>query len=162
MNKVYIDKSAVDYIRVEIDKVKDKDIETGGIIVGRSSKHDNITIVSHCLSGGYKAIREKYCFKKDINYSKMIENKIKAQYGFYYIGEWHTHPNNNLNYSETDRMSMIDIATENKDYLMIFIIAGNTIKIPFKMYYYDYENKKIKEIKYKIVKQIEKYLKNIL
>lgn len=158
MSKVYIDKSVIDCMRKEIDKVCKKEIETGGIILGRNSEKEENIIISHIIDGGYNAERKKMSFKKDIKYSKKMENKIFKKYGFYYIGEWHTHPNNNTQYSLMDMESMISISNNNRGYKMIFIISGNNYKNSFKIYSYDQTTRKIEELTYEIT-EVEKLLK---
>lgn len=157
MNKVYIDKSILKNMRNEIDKVKDKNIETGGIILGKNNKEDNIYI-THILDGGYKAERNRFSFKRDINYSERIAKKIYKKYGFYYIGDWHTHPNNYLRYSLIDLETIIATSKMNQEYRMIFIIAGNNHDLPFKIYSYNIEYEKIEELSYEIIDDIEKII----
>lgn len=156
MDKVYIDKSVIQYMNKEIEKISNKNIETGGIILGRNNEKEKHIIISHVVDGGHRAEREKKLFKKDIKYSKKIEKKIFEKYGFYYIGDWHTHPNNNINYSKTDKDSMIDISNHNIGHKMIFIIAGNSINT-FKIYHYNRFNKKIEELIYEVT-EIEKLM----
>lgn len=158
MNKVYIDKSVIEYIKKEIDKVSNQKIETGGIILGRNCEKENDIFISHIIDGGHNAERKKSSFKKDIKYSKKVENKIFKKYGFYYIGEWHTHPNNSTQYSLMDMESMISISTNNIGYKMIFIISGNNYNKPFKIYSYNRINRRIEELSYEIT-EIEKLLK---
>ena len=44
MSKVYVDKSVIKRMSKEIDKVCEKEIETGGIILGRNSEKGVILI----------------------------------------------------------------------------------------------------------------------
>ena len=155
MSKLYIDKSVLKYMENEIKKVKNKNIETGGIILGKNKEGGNI-FITHIIDGGYKASRKRGNFKKDIKYSQKIVDKIYKMQGFYYIGDWHTHPNNCLLYSETDSKSMKEICKLNKGYKMIFIIAGNDINLPFKVYTYNINNNTIEEVKYEFVEDLEK------
>lgn len=158
MSKVYVDKSVIECMRKEIDKVCEKEIETGGIILGRNSEKEADIIISHIIDGGYNAERKRRSFKKDIKYSKKMENKIFKKYGFYYIGEWHTHPNNNMQYSLMDMESMISISNNNLGYKMIFIISGNDYKKPFKIYCYNQTTRNIEELTYEVI-EVEKILK---
>ena len=82
MSKVYVDKSVIECMRKEIDKVCEKEIETGGIILGRNSEKEADIIISHIIDGGYNAERKRRSFKKDIKYSKKWRIKFLKNMGF--------------------------------------------------------------------------------
>lgn len=156
MKKIYIDRSALEYMKNEIIKVYNKNIETGGIIIGSNKESDDI-FITHIIDGGFKAFRKKYEFKKDMEYSKRVEKMLYNKYGFYYIGDWHTHRNNELKYSLKDYNSIMQVSNINEGHKMIFIISCDD-NSSFKIYSYSNSLKKIVEMNFEIVDNIETFL----
>jgi len=119
---IYIYDSALQRITLEVDNAKG--IETGGILVGVRLMNDDI-IITHATSPGPKAIKSKYSFQKDFDYTLRIMKMLYRKYSVIYLGEWHKHPTNNVNYSCADLASMLSITSIN-DLSCLFMIVGDS------------------------------------
>jgi [CysO sulfur-carrier protein]-S-L-cysteine hydrolase len=84
--------------------------ESGGFLVGYYSQ-DFMTlhITDFVLPQQQKS--SSFLFERSIIGIKEIFNKLFVTKKYYYIGEWHTHPNGSSMYSQTDLKAMIEIAT---------------------------------------------------
>ena len=84
--------------------------ESGGFLVGYYSQ-DFMTlhITDFVLPQQQKS--SSFLFERSIIGIKEVFNKLFTTKKYYYIGEWHTHPNGSSMYSQTDLKAMIEIAT---------------------------------------------------
>ena len=84
--------------------------EYGGFLIGFYSEDFKILhITETILPSEYR--NSKYSFERS---AKGIKGELKRLYSLnpkqYYVGEWHTHPDNSTQFSMTDLNAMIEIA----------------------------------------------------
>lgn len=117
--------------------------EFGGFLIGHySNNQTQLNITDTILPNKYKAT--PYLFDRD---TIGIEDKLKNYYSQnpqkYYVGEWHTHPNNLPIPSSTD-IKAINAITNHKDVSIknpvMLIIGYNKIKIELG-FYVQFKNK---------------------
>lgn len=141
---IYINKTALERMADEV--ATSRGIETGGILVGVHLNSGD-SLITHVTSPGPKAIKRRNFFQKDFNYTVQIFNVLHRKYSVDYLGEWHKHPEDYLQYSPKDRQSMFEITEINprpcsfaivgdsfsylksKNYLKIYTVNKNTRKI---------------------------------
>lgn len=104
--------------------------EFGGFLIGfYSEDYRQLYITDHILPDKYKGTR--YLFERD---ATGIDDKLQELYNQnpqkYYVGEWHTHPDNLPIPSSTDIAAMKSIATHTKVAIQnpALIILGYTYK----------------------------------
>lgn len=103
-----------------MDLVKEKSgIETGGVLAGMSDKEGNI-IITHASGPGPKALHTKMTFEKDIEFCQnFLDNLFESSGGTaLYVGEWHSHPEDDNMPSGIDIKSLSEIALQ-KEYLTV-------------------------------------------
>ncbi len=117
--------------------------EFGGFLIGYySNSQTQLNITDTILPNKYKAT--PYLFERD---TMGIEDKLKNFYNQnpqkYYVGEWHTHPNNLPIPSNTD-INAINSITNYKDVSIknpvMLIIGNNKTKIELG-FYVQFKNK---------------------
>jgi len=114
--------------------------ESGGFLVGYYSQ-DFMTlhITDFVLPQQQKS--SSFLFERSIIGIKEVFNKLFVTKKYYYIGEWHTHPNGSSMYSQIDLKAMIEIATcetvnITNPILLIFSVSKNKLQ-DFSFYIYD-------------------------
>lgn len=120
---IYISRDAFAFIISEVKKAKN--IETGGILLGVILKSKDV-LITHAIGPGPKAIKRSSIFQKDYEYSLKMLNILYKKYSVDFLGDWHKHPNNCIEYSKRDYLSMINISKINSR-PCFFIIVGNNI-----------------------------------
>lgn len=115
--------------------------EFGGFLVGYySNNFKTLDITNFILPKKFKSF--PYLFERSAegveeNFRKLFNYDTKQ----YYIGEWHTHPNNSSLYSNTDLNAMIDNVNSQSIRIsnpVLLIIGVNKEKIiDFTFYLYD-------------------------
>jgi integrative and conjugative element protein (TIGR02256 family) len=111
--------------------------EFGGFLIGNYSEDfKELNITDTILPNKHKASR--YLFERD---AARIDHKLKQFYletpKKYYVGEWHTHPNNLPIPSNTDSNAMVSIANHDKVSInnpALLIIGYNTVKVDYGFY----------------------------
>jgi integrative and conjugative element protein (TIGR02256 family) len=78
----------------------DRTLETGGALFGFESA--GVIAVSAAVGPGANAIHEPRFFLRDLDHTRVAAAQIFESTGAQWIGEWHTHPNGQLEPSETD------------------------------------------------------------
>lgn len=144
---IYITKSALE--RIEAEVLCSKGIETGGILVGVLLKTGDI-MLTHATSPGPKATKAKNYFQKDFNYTVQVFNVLYLKYSVDYLGEWHKHPNDCINYSPKDERSMCEITAVNIR-PCFFIIVDDSFSLSNSKYYlkiYGIEKESLRIIEY--------------
>lgn len=100
--------------------------ESGGILLGQVSKN-NIYVLKNSIPSKYD-ISKRYSFERDMtNAQKIIDLEFKESEGrTIYLGEWHTHPENDPNPSGQDLKMIKDQFQKNKlnEPFIILIIFG--------------------------------------
>jgi integrative and conjugative element protein (TIGR02256 family) len=118
---IYISKDALNFINNEVQI--SRNAETGGILLGAILRTEDI-LITHAIGPGPKAIEKHNEFQKDYDYSVKMLNILYRQYSVDFLGEWHKHPNNCIEYSSKDYSSMVKISRINTR-PCFFIIVGN-------------------------------------
>ncbi|MBG8556105.1 ThiF family adenylyltransferase [Hymenobacter guriensis] len=101
--------------------------ETGGILTGHIQP-DGAIHVLNASGPGPAAVHSTALFKRDVAYcQQFLADEEKA--GRVYVGEWHSHPNENNNPSQTDLTSLAAIAYQlnyhtSKPVMLIFSRSG--------------------------------------
>ncbi len=87
---------------LEIIALKNYPNEIGGYLLGNYSKDKSKAIIKKQIIA-LKYLNSPVSFKHIVNEeTKNVLTKIFEDEKVFYIGEWHTHPNSNSNYSQTD------------------------------------------------------------
>lgn len=114
--------------------------ESGGFLVGYYS-HDFMTLHITDFVLPQQQENSSFTFQRSIVGIKEIFNGLFAIKKYYYIGEWHSHPNGSSMYSQMDLKAMIEIAnceTVNikNPILLILSVSKNKLQ-DFSFYIYD-------------------------
>ena len=101
-------------------------IETGGILIGSVSA--GLVYIKHASPPGPAAVRTATRFERDVAFCQQFLDEYTAQ-GMLYLGEWHSHPNENNSPSSTDLTSLARIAQQpqyltTKPVMLIFTRSG--------------------------------------
>jgi integrative and conjugative element protein (TIGR02256 family) len=114
--------------------------ECGGFLLGYYSK-DFLTLHITDLLLPKKQKKSSYSFERSVDGLKIFFNKLLISKKYYYIGEWHTHPNGSSMFSQTDLKAMIEIVscdTVNITNPILLILAIDYTKVKdFSIYIYD-------------------------
>ncbi|AHJ95549.1 ThiF family adenylyltransferase [Hymenobacter swuensis] len=118
---------AATYSFVQEETIRRAGTETGGILTGQLQPDGSIQVLN--ASGpGPAAVHSTTLFKRDVAYcQQFLADEEKA--GRVYVGEWHSHPNENNNPSQTDLTSLAAIAYQlnyhtSKPVMLIFSRSG--------------------------------------
>ena len=87
--RLVVSREAQDFIRREVEGFR-RDLETGGILMGRSESASIIT-VTHASGPGPNAIHEPTYFLRDTAYCAAVLRDHYERFGIDYVGEWHSH-----------------------------------------------------------------------
>jgi len=106
-------------------------IETGGVLAGYRTETGEV-FITYASEAGPKAVESANRFEKDVEFCQQFLNDLLQRYGgkIIYLGEWHSHPNENNSPSATDISSLLAISQQ-KEYLtdkpimIIFTKSGN-------------------------------------
>jgi integrative and conjugative element protein (TIGR02256 family) len=107
---------------------KNREYESGGILVGEIYPTENKVIVKHIIVSK-KAIRSFMGVNIDKKEMQTELEKVrkKTRYEYYYIGDWHTHPEKNPTPSWIDKRSykktLKTIVLQTN--FVVFLIVGN-------------------------------------
>lgn len=90
-----------------------KPYETGGILIGKYSDDCTTAIINEATSPPNDSKHRLSTFFRG---TKSLMNKLDSawQNGYYYLGEWHYHPNSSSEPSLTDRKQMVTLSTNKK------------------------------------------------
>lgn len=85
--------------------------ETGGVFMGYLASDD--VVVTDVISCGENSSHKRYSFYPDQDYQlKEISDLYNRTSGqITYLGDWHTHPNGSTSLSNTDKRTLVRIAT---------------------------------------------------
>lgn len=125
---VEINDRILNSIKSECIKVNNK--ETGGILIGKYSEDNSNAIISS-VTGPPKDSKQKKCaFERGvIGLNSIID--YNWDLGYYYLGEWHFHPNTSSQPSTIDNKQMKKFAM-NKSLKcpepILLVIGGNQDK----------------------------------
>jgi integrative and conjugative element protein (TIGR02256 family) len=107
-----------------------KGIETGGVLAGYVDVDGNV-VVTNASGPGPKAKCSETCFQKDVVYCQSFLDELyrEAAGQRVYLGEWHSHPNENNQPSARDLQSLNEISSEpnyltEKPVMIIFSSSG--------------------------------------
>ena len=138
---------------------KSKELETGGILLGKVCKYENgrAIIVTEAKGPGEKAQLGRECFVPDINYYQKI---LQRNQHLIYVGEWHKHPSEYPFYSQQDLKQALEICeSENIQELLCpicyFEKQGNQTKFTLQFFYINKELKTFLPITYRLVSDVE-------
>ncbi|MBS1773953.1 MAG: ThiF family adenylyltransferase [Bacteroidetes bacterium] len=94
-----------------------KGTETGGVLVGYID--NQVCHITHASGAGPKAVEKRNGFEKDIEYCQAFIDELYAKHDnkAVYVGEWHSHPNQDNRPSGIDLNSLNNIAMQ-KNYLL--------------------------------------------
>lgn len=121
--QVVLPQSCLDRM-LELMKTFDK-VETGGILIGKYTSNNTIAEISFICGPPPDSKHGKYSFERGIIGLKEMLESLWLD-GYFYIGEWHTHPKASPTPSGTDLSQMIAIsnAAQYKCPEPILIILG--------------------------------------
>jgi len=125
--KVCIDNEVLQAMKKEV--LNKSGIETGGVLAGRIEK--NVYHITNASIGGANAVEQPDKFEKDISFCQDFIDNLYMEHGIkaIYLGEWHSHPNQNNKPSITDLRSLDNIASQenyliSKPVMIIFSSEG--------------------------------------
>ncbi|MBS1511079.1 MAG: Mov34/MPN/PAD-1 family protein [Bacteroidetes bacterium] len=129
IQKIKFSREAMDVFCTEIAEWGT--IETGGVLVGYIE--NDIIYIAKASSPGPNAIHDIASFQADANYVDMFIDMESANSAgrYQYIGEWHTHPQIEPTPSDTDLISLKEIADTSTDFALVFIIGAIDFKKEF-------------------------------
>lgn len=84
--------------------------ETGGILVGHYSNDLTCAYITHASGPGRGSVHKRFSFFRAVGQLQNWLNNLWSNGVFYYIGEWHFHPDSSPEPSMTDRNQMLSIA----------------------------------------------------
>lgn len=104
--------------------------ETGGIIIGRYSDDGLTAHISEITNSPDDSIKRRSSFKRGI---QGLQKKLNMLWGnrYYYLGEWHYHPNSSSFPSEHDIKQMISLSHNKKLHCpepILIVLGGNKNK----------------------------------
>lgn len=106
---------------------KSNPYETGGIIIGRYSDDGLTAQISEVTNSPADSIKKKAFFKRGVRgLQKKLDMLWKDSY--YYLGEWHYHPNSSSTPSHSDIDQMISLSHNlklNCPEPILIVIGGN-------------------------------------
>ena len=85
-------------------------IETGGLLVGHKQA-DGAILVQYASGPGPNSQRSATGFDRDVSYCQQFVDE-KANEGWFYVGEWHSHPTEDNRPSQTDLTSLRLVAQQ--------------------------------------------------
>ncbi len=112
--EVVIDESALSFMKGLV--LATPGIETGGVLVGNIQDNGQCMNITHASGPGPTSKRTSVIFERDISFCQSFINTHAAD-GRIYLGEWHSHPTDNVQPSSTDIKSLTNIAQQ-KEYLI--------------------------------------------
>lgn len=131
-------------IMIKWRQIKDSNSEAAGFLLGYQNKRTNNITISNLTEPQPKDIRSRFfCVIKDvIHFNQIKKNAVNQNY---YIGVWHTHPQNIPQPSALDWKDWNEALHKDKcgAKYMIFIILG---KVDFRVWIGDTVNHTISEI----------------
>lgn len=80
-------------------------LETGGILLG--TEHSGDVLITSAGTPGPKARRASHSFNRDLDHANQLATLAWHTDGSQWIGEWHTHPSQDLTPSELDLSSYL-------------------------------------------------------
>lgn len=128
-----------------INKLKDISIknypnEAGGFLVGKYSIDFTTLYVTDFILPE-KQIKSLFSFERSAKGVIQLFKNLYNQKKEYYIGEWHSHPNGNSMYSNTDLKAMITISESKTVHIenpILLILGISKEKLEnFSVYLYD-------------------------
>lgn len=113
-------------------QLENRDTEAGGVLIGRFIEGSGDIIIDLITEPSKKDMRERYYFKKHLETHQKLVDKIWEQSDgtCNYVGEWHTHPEQDPSPSFHDRREWKKVLkkTQCESSFLFFIIVG-TISI---------------------------------
>lgn len=110
-------------------QISGKSLEAGGVLLGRENANDKNIIIEYCTEPYSDDIRSRNKFNRiDRNHIDFF-NKINKDYKmiYFYIGEWHTHPEDIPTPSQQDISNWKDLVRKDTSDIYYHIIAGRKI-----------------------------------
>ena len=106
-----------------------RDIETGGILVGKYVKENSTALVIDAMPPPDDSLCERCSFKRG---SKGLNTLLRSLWNkrerLFYVGEWHYHPTKQVYPSQTDLDQMVSISKDSnyecKEPIMVIIGKG--------------------------------------
>lgn len=103
-------------------------LESGGVLLGYRSGNDVDMVVTHVLGSGPKAIHGRFSYVPDYLSDEESVGEIFDNYNgeITYLGDWHSHPNQESYLSWRDRRALRNIARYKENYIdtPIMLILG--------------------------------------
>lgn len=101
--------------------------ETGGILIGKYSDDSLTAHISEISNSPNDSVKKKTIFKRGV---KGLQKRLDALWkdSYYYLGEWHYHPNSLPTPSSSDIKQMVSLSQNKKlncPEPILIIIGGN-------------------------------------
>lgn len=95
----------ITFSKIILECKKYKNLETGGILIGRYSEDNSIAYIKDSFAPTDSKHHSNIFLRGTTGINKILDKKWKE--GEYYLGEWHYHPNSSSKSSKVDDMQMI-------------------------------------------------------
>ena len=111
--------------------------ESGGVLIARENISNNNFVIEHITTPFTGDIQSRLRYtRKDKQHVKVFQTLHQENAGIYfYIGEWHTHPEQIPNYSSIDEKNWKRIAKESAGANIFYHLIAGTIA--FRMWKYE-------------------------
>ncbi|MDF2479027.1 MAG: hypothetical protein K0S25_821 [Bacillus sp. (in: firmicutes)] len=118
--------------------------ESGGMLLGCIEEGTDILVINDFTLPLKTDTQTRTRFIRNKNHNKLLRNKwIKSGGTTMYLGEWHTHPEVDPNYSSQDFRNWNDLLKKSNTFsgYLLFLISGTHY---FKIWVGNRKNKKLK------------------
>lgn len=103
--------------------------ESGGVLIARENISNSNLIIEHMTTPFTGDLQSRFGYtRQDKQHVMIFQNLYQENAGIYfYIGEWHTHPEQIPNYSSVDEKNWKRIAKENAEENIFYHLIAGTI-----------------------------------
>lgn len=140
---VEINRSILAVIAIHCKKAKE--VETGGVLVGRYIENFHVAVVTEAPPPPNDSKSSPTKFKRGVSgLQQLFLQRWRATQRTYYIGEWHYHPSNFVEPSLVDFDQMIEFSYS-EDYdcvapIMLLAGTGKGINRPYRVFVFPRSN----------------------
>lgn len=142
--------------------VSHKDIESGGILMGKKMKNSDF-VVAFAIGSGPRAVRSSFRFTPDVTWQQGILDKLFSLYSIDYVGSFHRHPGLNHRPSSLDYKAASEIISSpdwNTSEAIFPIVNFNDGRIEIHPYYFSQKSNGFQPVSWMIIPNKSRLLKS--